>query len=438
MENQSLPDLSKMDEHWEQMSLLLQPGSGAVDAGRYLVRNRVLLAIFGVVIIAVVYFLVFRNVNHREDSSVQIKELPNQTMVNVDTPLLIKAGKSDSTDTILGAMPVHSIEEPENKKLLLERFYEQIQKKPQAFIINNRRDTVIYGKEGTRLTIPANAFETKENITLLLTEFYSIDDMIRQKLTTRCDGHQLMTGGMIYLDARNKNEELVDLKKGALLRLDMPRPNADASMELFYGYDYYRNDITSVIDSINWSRTNQFFTNTDKNSVGLIQISPISRKFAKRDTAWITNKEKPNSPFRYFLKDTITGTRISDRKADSIATQRFGVNINRLGWINCDRFYNDSRPKVELIVDLGDNPDNFNTMLVFDKLASILPRSSRQGNTIRFSNLPEGEAARIVAFGIKNYKPVTAMKKLIISRTTVADLKFEEVNASAYQKKSSN
>ena len=112
-----------------------------------------------------------------------------------------------------------------------------------------------------------------------------------------------------------------------------------------------------------------------------------------------------------------------------------GVNIQQLGWINCDRFNNDARPRTELIVDLGDNPDNYNTLLVFDNFDSIMPPSTRQGNTIHFLNLPEGEPARIISVGIRNDKPVTAMRKLIISKTSVSDLDFDEISASTFRKK---
>lgn len=353
-----------------------------------------------------------------------------------DTIIFLKARTSGGKDTILKAVPVHK-QPPENSTVLLEKFYQQLQKQPQRFQVDNRRDTIISGQEGTTLYIPANSFEAKENVTVLLTEFYSIDDMIMNKLTTTSGGQALVTGGMIYLDARNNNDELVDLKKGALLTLDMKKRDNQQPMELFYGYDYYRNDITNVLDSISWKPTNQLFRSANKKTFESFKTSPNRRIVNKVDTVWITNtnKEGDGPPLGYLLRDSIAGISIPDRKLDSIAMQRFGVNVNRLGWINCDRFYKDPRPKVELIVDLGDNPDNYNAILVFDNLASILPRSSRQGNLIRFSNLPEGEAARVIVMGIKNEKPVTAMKKLLVSTATINDLKFEEIATSDFKDK---
>ena len=34
--------------------------------------------------------------------------------------------------------------------------------------------------------------------------------------------------------------------------------------------------------------------------------------------------------------------------------KRYSVDIRELGWINCDRFYQDNSPRIEYIVNLGD------------------------------------------------------------------------------------
>ncbi len=429
LENQSLPDLSKMDDHWQQMSLMLQAAAGSAEAGKRISRGKIILVIVSAAVILVVLFFFLRPNNNGERSSESAQETSviktpvtrdtTQQIGSTQTDSLRKTG-ADSIANVPGGLSVMTSEAGVNKKILLERYYEDIEKKPGAFIINNRRDTVIYGKEGTRLAIPANAFASDGEVILLISEFYSIDDMVSHKLTTTCNGRQLVTSGMIYLDARDKNDQLVDLKKGTVLRLDMPNPRNQKEMELFYGYEYYRNNITTVIDSINWSRTNQPFANANKS-------------LRSYDTVKIKDYKNPDYPYDYYLGDSI-GLARKQGETDSISLQRFGVNINRLGWINCDRFYNDPRPRVDLIVDLGDNPDNYSTLLVFENLASIMPPSSRQGNSIRFSNLPQGEPARIVSFGIKNNKPARATKSLVISTAIITDLSFKEISNSIYSK----
>jgi hypothetical protein len=236
---------------------------------------------------------------------------------------------------------------------------------------------------------------------------------------------------MIYLDAIDSDGNLVDLKNGSSLRLNIPLQDFQQPMELFYGYDYYQNDTTSIMDSINWKRTYQPFSVKDNPNVAGIVVSQINNTI-KRDTTILFDDQLPNVMLDYMTTDTSLKTNI---KNDSIILKRFGVSIRQLGWINCDRFYNDPRPKIELIVDLGDNPNRYNTLLVFDNFNSIMPPSFKQGSTIRFFNLPKGEPVRIISLGIKNGRPVTAMKRTVISKRSAIKLNFEEINPDEYRKK---
>ena len=59
----------------------------------------------------------------------------------------------------------------------------------------------------------------------------------------------------------------------------------------------------------------------------------------------------------------------------------------KLGWINCDRFYQDKTPKVDLIVKYeGDFTPN--VVLVFKEINSVLPYSYRENNYLVFRNVP--------------------------------------------------
>ncbi len=444
LENQLLPDLSKMDEHWKQISLVLEPGSGTATAPKNFFKRRILLALAAVVIVTIVSLLVSGNLQpvdkrHSAETSLPVASrdtLPHKRSLTIPKPdsthdvILLKARTTDGRDTVLKAIPAGK-PAPGNQRLLLEGFYTRLQKKPEAFLINNKRDTTIRGKEGTQLYIPANSFDAKEDVTLLLTEVYSVNDMITQKLTTTSGGRQLVSGGMIYVDARDKKGDLIDLRDGASLRLDMRPPENGAAMELFYGIDYYRDDQTPVMDSINWQRTNQQFSTGNQPRAYAIIKNPVT--FNRKDTM-VWEDDSPRYTIKYPIGDTVAGKRDAYIKADSVINKRYGVDINRLGWINCDRFYNEPGPRTELIVDLGGNADYWNTFLVFEKYASIMSPSSKTDNTARFSNVKEGEPAKIIVIGVKKGKLVTAMQNVTISRTPVTNLHFEESSAATFTK----
>jgi len=113
---------------------------------------------------------------------------------------------------------------------------------------------------------------------------------------------------------------------------------------------------------------------------------------------------------------------------------RFSVDIRTLGWINCDRFYNDYRPKIEFVVNLGDTASNYYTLLVFDKIKSMMT-GYISGNKVAFTNVPEGETAKIISISIKDGKPVAAMQPVQLSRKVFEGMKFEETNAAEFKEK---
>ena len=161
------------------------------------------------------------------------------------------------------------------------------------------------------------------------------------------------------------------------------------------------------------------------------------------DSAWIADDVAK----RYRLKATDTVTYIQRSigyKSGSLTKQsfkdinltnlaeRFSVDIRSLGWINCDRFYKDGRPKIEYYVDLKDTAANYYTLLVFDKFRSMMTGHTN-GNKIIFANVPEGETAKIISVGIQNGKTVAAMENVQISKNLLTDLKFENTSPAIFK-----
>lgn len=108
---------------------------------------------------------------------------------------------------------------------------------------------------------------------------------------------------------------------------------------------------------------------------------------------------------------------------------RYSVNLNQLGWINCDRFYSDSRQKIQYTVDLGDAAVNYHTLLVFDKLNSIMD-GAYNGNKVMFQNIPLGEAVSVVSIGIsKNGETVYSVTHTTTSNQELKVLQFESIAA---------
>ena len=163
------------------------------------------------------------------------------------------------------------------------------------------------------------------------------------------------------------------------------------------------------------------------------------------DSAWLTAdfinlyNLKPTDTITYMLKggrytnNNFFPTGSVNLNLNNL-TKRLSVDIRTLGWINCDRFYDDKRPKIEFIVNLGDTASNYYTLLVFDKIKSMMT-GYISGNKVAFQNVPEGEAAKIISVSIRDGKPVAAMQSVQLSRKVFEGLKFEETTAAEFKEK---
>jgi hypothetical protein len=120
---------------------------------------------------------------------------------------------------------------------------------------------------------------------------------------------------------------------------------------------------------------------------------------------------------------------VINRDVFNALQNRYGVDITSLGWINCDRFYNDPRPKIQYAVDLGDDAKNYYTMLLFENVKSMMS-GNIDGNKVFFYNLPEGEKVTIISIGInKANNTVYTAQPAIINNQGLTDLKFQTTSA---------
>ena len=277
LENLSLPDLSKMDEHWQQMKTSLQPASRpSSKPGQFkkLFRWMVAAVLFGGVAVVAYQFIYPNKAGKKQVSdkqgqtaivnvtpkdsipiikSVPLKEDIRDTIILKATivsekpgpvkiitlkavkqqpasgQLMLKAKPDEKKDTAYFIKPV-----PDNQSTAsLAKFFKQLEKQSQQFIINNKKDTLIEGEDGTTLLIPANTFDSKGEVVITLKEFYSYEDIITNKLTTTSNGEQLITGGMIHLIATIDGKE-VDIQPGKSIRWFIPDTTKEMSqMQLF-------------------------------------------------------------------------------------------------------------------------------------------------------------------------------------------------------------
>jgi len=121
-----------------------------------------------------------------------------------------------------------------------ESFFNSTKKEAQVISFNASEDYKVILKEGTEISIPANAFinsktqkEVTGKVSLEVTEYYKLSDMLLADLSTKSDDQILETGGMLYIEAKKDNSNL-KLKPGKELEIVFNN-KGKKDMQLFNG-----------------------------------------------------------------------------------------------------------------------------------------------------------------------------------------------------------
>jgi hypothetical protein len=239
--------------------------------------------------------------------------------------------------------------------------------KSQYFAVYLRSGNIITGREGTMITFTDNCFEHLDGrrvdcdiVILELKEFFKNSSMLAQQLTTNSNGNPLVTGGMLSITVRCNGEKL-KVKENKTFEVKMPAWLEDKGMEVFTGND----------NGSNWNQAGRNISNISRNSM--------------------------------------------PETAGSEGPDFYKMNLNSLGWINCDKFM-DRSDTTHFAVTF---PDSLTpaVLLVFTKLNSILPAAKIEKGQAKFEKVPKNEPARLLVYSEQNGKMYMATKELSISET---------------------
>ena len=103
---------------------------------------------------------------------------------------------------------------------------------------------------------------------------------------------------------------------------------------------------------------------------------------------------------------------------------KYSVDLTRLGYINCDRFYNDNRPKYDYVVNLNDDAKCYYTVMLFENFNSLFD-GMYKNTKVGFANVPKNEPVKIISIGInKKGVPVYAVKSTKVNKEELTDLEY--------------
>lgn len=162
-----------------------------------------------------------------------------------------------------------------------------------------------------------------------------------------------------------------------------------------------------------WRNAKVKFKKYDSESLGdSTEMDSTKMKFYKLEGKETTRINYVTTSF--YQDSTVLTANFNTPLLMELVKDRYGVDLKKLGWINCDRFSNDPRPNRPLIVDLGDTAKNYYTILVFNKLAVTL-EGFAIGNSqnVKFARVPDGEKVTVISVGSRNGKICSAMKEFV-------------------------
>lgn len=292
----------------------------------------------------------------------------------------------------------------------------QRNKKPQVFVVKPNRDIEFTAAEGTRIKIPANSLVYENgsvpngDVTIAITEYYSMLDIINQKLTTTSNGQVLESAGMINIEA-SRNDNALRLKGGTLMEVQFAEREENDGFGLFYGNENARTQVVnwtpaanpSEIDKVwNISGAKLFVSDTIEKWRSKFDFNKLGQRI-KVTERWVENE------------GTSYDTLIMDK---TINANKIILQATRLGWINCDQFYEDNKPTVELYVDAVKDYKTEIVLIFTDRKGMILPSDNGDGKLV-FHNVPQGEKAIITGVGSAEGKLYFAKVDLITAATAV-------------------
>ncbi|NNT70881.1 OmpA family protein [Flavobacterium sp. IMCC34852] len=290
-----------------------------------------------------------------------------------------------------------------------------LKKESQFFTGKSNEVITITGKEGTKITIPKNSLMKPNGkyaigkIDIELQEFYQKSDAVAANLHTMSDGIMLESGGMIYIKATSKGEEL-QLKKGAEMTIEMASKNNPSDMQTFYGYpkkdktvDWSTDDNYIVTEQENWTTYAVFYWD-GKEQRDTIYNGKSTKKSFKRAT---TDAEKVSAINTTILQST------------------------KLGWINCDRFY-EIKDKTDLFVDvnLKYKPE---IRLVFKDINSIMSGHIDKNNKLVLGGIPLGRTATLMAFSCVDNEVYFAVKEIVINKNASVGLDLRKTSVAEFK-----
>ena len=235
--------------------------------------------------------------------------------------------------------------------------------KLQNFEFVLKKDTLISGKEGTKVWITKDLFENYTNgkITFELKEFYSKEDMILNGLSTVTDKDELLeSSGMFYINFKEGDKQL-KIKKGKSYDVTIPnKPLSESNIyyndnDSIFRWELSKNklytEISDIVRNLEYFKSGKWkyenIPDKFKKRVAIDSLEIVKKRDSLKYLK-IINEDKKKSIEALIEENGEWGIALEDKnlsKEEKIERHSFYDNQNqiysfasdKLGWINIDK-----------------------------------------------------------------------------------------------------
>lgn len=249
--------------------------------------------------------------------------------------------------------------------------------KPQKFNISMISDTLLVGEQGTLIEIKEYSFvdvtgNTVENAEVLLEEYYTISDFVRNRLSTQTiDGKILRSSGMVNITAKSEDKE-VFLKNEATLKLGFPRVQESNVANLFQGKTGSNGEmIWEDLDQVHVDTTVIVEEYIEMLAYGADEVAVYLRPVIGNDTLEIADYN--DSIYSKYIPDDLFDlwslTEERAMNSNPFDKDRFYIfKTLTLGWLNCDIFLEEELFQFTVHTDI----ENSEMYIILDSLNSVI------------------------------------------------------------------
>lgn len=313
----------------------------------------------------------------------------------------------------------------------VNNFLKKFEEPSQTFKVETNKHILIKCNQGTNIVIDPLDLE-KENgqpvgkiIDIEVKELFNQQQFVKAGIQTVSDGRLLVSGGALYINLTSDGQKL-KLKEGKSYSVQLPKISEE-EMGLYYGqFDSTNN--------INWKQASQLFV-----------VPPEMQKDSlEHDTSYtgyevivVTGEGKFRDTVRKQVKDLSESERRQyDQEIKESEKVYSPINLNKFGWINCDRLYTPGVQMTNVEFTITNKPEEVNYVyvyMIFTEINSVMRCSYYSWNNKiqkdNFYNTPVGMKVKFLAMGYQHGKIfATLTNEMQLTNQHNQNLTLQEIN----------